>query len=246
MVSLDPNVRPGLIADRGVPGSFRGLAAAGRHPEGERRGSGLAVSAAPPRGCRSGLACSRHSSCPPDARRAWATASTPFGSASVEAPRVAVVDTVGAGDAFTSGALAHLHERGLLSRTACGHWMSLASPSCWRLPVSSLLIPVRGPGQSRRAAASWAPARARSARGHAELRGSRRARSSAGNARPAALAWHHRGTGCREEQGRARACRRARPRSGRARSYGWLPSQQPDLDRVGTPRPQGSLGHLRR
>jgi pantothenate kinase len=45
-----------------------------------------------------------------------ATASTPLGSAGVEAPRVAVVDTVGAGDAFMSGALAHLHERRLLSR----------------------------------------------------------------------------------------------------------------------------------
>ena len=45
-----------------------------------------------------------------------AAASTPLGSVGVEAPRVAVVDTVGAGDAFMSGALAHLHERRLLSR----------------------------------------------------------------------------------------------------------------------------------
>ena len=43
-----------------------------------------------------------------------AVASTPLGSTSCMAPPVTVVDTVGAGDAFMSGALAHLHERGLL------------------------------------------------------------------------------------------------------------------------------------
>jgi hypothetical protein len=47
-----------------------------------------------------------------------AVASTPLGSATVEAPKVPVVDTVGAGDAFMSGALAHLHERGLLNHDA--------------------------------------------------------------------------------------------------------------------------------
>lgn len=46
-----------------------------------------------------------------------AVASTPLGSVSCIAPPVTVVDTVGAGDAFMSGALAHLHERGLLSRS---------------------------------------------------------------------------------------------------------------------------------
>jgi len=45
-----------------------------------------------------------------------ASASTPLATASVAAPSIAVVDTVGAGDAFMSGALAHLHERGLLAR----------------------------------------------------------------------------------------------------------------------------------
>ena len=46
VVSLDPNVRPGLIAGScGIRGPFRGLDAAGRHPEGERGGSGLAVPA---------------------------------------------------------------------------------------------------------------------------------------------------------------------------------------------------------
>jgi fructokinase len=47
-----------------------------------------------------------------------ARASTPLATASVGAPSVAVVDTVGAGDAFMSGALAHLHQRGLLARDA--------------------------------------------------------------------------------------------------------------------------------
>jgi fructokinase len=47
-----------------------------------------------------------------------ASASTPVAAASVAAPSVAVVDTVGAGDAFMSGALAHLHERRLLAREA--------------------------------------------------------------------------------------------------------------------------------
>jgi fructokinase len=45
-----------------------------------------------------------------------ASASTPTAAASVAAPSVAVVDTVGAGDAFMSGALAHLHERRMLAR----------------------------------------------------------------------------------------------------------------------------------
>jgi fructokinase len=47
-----------------------------------------------------------------------ASASTRLATASVAAPSVAVVDTVGAGDAFMSGALAHLHERGRLIRDA--------------------------------------------------------------------------------------------------------------------------------
>jgi fructokinase len=47
-----------------------------------------------------------------------ASASTSAAAASVATPSVAVVDTVGAGDAFMSGALAHLHERRLLARGA--------------------------------------------------------------------------------------------------------------------------------
>jgi fructokinase len=47
-----------------------------------------------------------------------ASASTSAAAASVATPSVAVVDTVGAGDAFMSGALAHLHEQRLLARGA--------------------------------------------------------------------------------------------------------------------------------
>ena len=47
-----------------------------------------------------------------------ASASTPVAAASVATRSVAVVDTVGAGDAFMSGALAHLHEQRLLARGA--------------------------------------------------------------------------------------------------------------------------------
>jgi fructokinase len=45
-----------------------------------------------------------------------ARASTATSSATVSAPRVSVVDTVGAGDAFMAGALAHLHAHRLLER----------------------------------------------------------------------------------------------------------------------------------
>lgn len=41
---------------------------------------------------------------------------TATASASAACPQVDVVDTVGAGDAFTAGALAHLHDNGWLSR----------------------------------------------------------------------------------------------------------------------------------
>ena len=47
-----------------------------------------------------------------------ARASTFSAAAHVAAPQVSVVDTVGAGDAFTAGALAHLYERRLLSSDA--------------------------------------------------------------------------------------------------------------------------------
>lgn len=116
VLSLDPNIRPDLITDRDhylrrfaewlglvdivkvseedlewlYPGDAEDEVVAGWHAAGVR----LALVTRGKDGAR---------------------ASTPLASAGVPAPAVAVVDTVGAGDAFMSGALWHLHERGLLA-----------------------------------------------------------------------------------------------------------------------------------
>lgn len=118
-VSLDPNVRPGLIPDRGeylarfeswVPHvdvlklSEEDLA--WLHPDQSEdqvvadwlaAGVGLVLIT------RGG---------------GGAQAMTADASARVDGLPMEVVDTVGAGDAFTAGALAHLHRRGLLARAA--------------------------------------------------------------------------------------------------------------------------------
>jgi fructokinase len=119
IVSLDPNVRPGLIVDRVryldrfegwmrlvdiLKMSTEDLAwLYPRTPEAEVRAAWHAAGVP--------LVLVTHG-------EHGAVASTPLGSASLEAPQVAVVDTVGAGDAFTSGVLTHLHDRGLLVRDA--------------------------------------------------------------------------------------------------------------------------------
>jgi fructokinase len=119
VVSLDPNVRPGLISDR--------VAYLDRFDGWIRSVDIMKVS-------EEDLAWLYPRRAPADVVAGWhaagiplvlvthggdgAAASTPWGSTSVEAPRVAVVDTVGAGDAFMSAALAHLHERGLMRRDA--------------------------------------------------------------------------------------------------------------------------------
>jgi fructokinase len=119
VVSLDPNIRPGLISDRvSYLDRFEGLM---------RLVDILKVS-------REDLAWLYPRLTEDEAISVWhaagiplvvvthgehgAVASTPLGSAIVEAPKVAVVDTVGAGDAFMSAALAHLYERELLNRDA--------------------------------------------------------------------------------------------------------------------------------
>lgn len=117
LITLDPNVRPGLIEDAQA---YR------------RRLAGwielvdvVKVSAADLGWLHPGL--------PPEAAAAgWLDAGvtmvlvtsgserslafTATASAQAEVPRIEVADTVGAGDAFTSAVLAHLHRNGWLSR----------------------------------------------------------------------------------------------------------------------------------
>jgi fructokinase len=119
VLSLDPNIRPGLIAD---PAAYRRRFAhwlglvdivktsaedlAWLHP-------GLPEDAVVERWLGAGVGLVIVTAGPDGARAATASA-----SAEVAAPVVPVVDTVGAGDAATAGALAHLHTRGALTREA--------------------------------------------------------------------------------------------------------------------------------
>jgi fructokinase len=119
VVSLDPNIRPGLIADRvAYIDRFEGWMRlvdilkvsdedlAWLYPRlSEKEAIGVWHAAGVP------LVVVTHG-------EHGAVASTPSAAVTVEAPKVAVVDTVGAGDAFMSGALAHLYERGSLNREA--------------------------------------------------------------------------------------------------------------------------------
>ena len=117
VVSLDPNVRPGLIPDR--------VAYLDRFEGWVRLVDILKVSEEDlawlyPRRLQIDVVADWHAAGVPlvlvTRGENGATASTPWASATVQAPQVAVVDTVGAGDAFMSGAFAHLYERRLLSR----------------------------------------------------------------------------------------------------------------------------------
>ena len=117
VISLDPNVRPGLIPDR--------VAYLDRFEGWVRLVDILKVSEEDlawlyPRRLPVDVAADWHAAGVPlvlvTQGENGAVASTPFTSVAVRAPQVPVVDTVGAGDAFMSGALAHLHERRLLSR----------------------------------------------------------------------------------------------------------------------------------
>ena len=118
LVSLDPNVRPALIADRG------------RYLE---RLRSLVAMADLVKVSQSDLSWLYPDRDPVHAAREWlslgpavvivtrgaegAVAVTRSGERSANAPRVSVVDTVGAGDAFASGVLAWLWRRGVLSRS---------------------------------------------------------------------------------------------------------------------------------
>jgi fructokinase len=121
LISLDPNIRPGLIPDR--------------HAYVERFASWL-PSVDLLKLSEEDLLWLYPEDPQEDVFAAWhaagvslvlvtqgargAQASTPSGTMSVSAPKVTVVDTVGAGDAFMSGALAHLHHRGELRPATLG------------------------------------------------------------------------------------------------------------------------------
>ena len=119
LLSLDPNVRPGLIPDR----------------EGYvRRLEGWMALVDVVKASEEDIAWLYPHSAEADVVARWlaagvalvivtagaggARATTSSAAAAVPAPTVRVVDTVGAGDAFTAGALAHLHARGALRREA--------------------------------------------------------------------------------------------------------------------------------
>ncbi|MFE7838759.1 carbohydrate kinase [Streptomyces sp. NPDC057474] len=117
LVSLDPNVRPGLVTDRAaylrrfaewvaladvVKASDEDLA--WLHP-------GEPYETVADRWLASGVGLVLITF---GSRGAWAAGRD--ADVHVPAPAVEVVDTVGAGDAFTAGVLAHLHHTGRLSR----------------------------------------------------------------------------------------------------------------------------------
>jgi fructokinase len=122
LVSLDPNVRPGLVTDRAaylrrfaewvaladvVKASDEDLAWI--HP-----GEPYEAVAERWLAAGAGLVLITFGS-----RGAWAVGRD--ARVHVPAPAVQVVDTVGAGDAFTAGVLAHLHHTGRLSREGVDH-----------------------------------------------------------------------------------------------------------------------------
>ncbi|HVM00633.1 MAG TPA: nucleoside/nucleotide kinase family protein [Egibacteraceae bacterium] len=121
LVTLDPNVRPGLVADRDA---YR------------RRFERQVALVDVVKASEEDLAWLYPGVAEEDVVARWlaagvrlvvvtaggegARATTPAGAARVGAPPVAVVDTVGAGDAFTAGVLAHLHDHAALDREAVG------------------------------------------------------------------------------------------------------------------------------
>ena len=119
LLSLDPNVRPGLIPDREAY---------------VRRLEGWMTLVDVVKASEEDIAWLYPHAAEADVVARWlaagvalvivtagadgARATTSSAAAAVPAPTVRVADTVGAGDAFTAGALAHLHARGALHRDA--------------------------------------------------------------------------------------------------------------------------------
>ena len=141
LVTLDPNVRPGLVADRAaylrrwqqwlplvdvLKVSAEDLA--WLHPDARSDADVQDVVAS---WLSAGVAVVLVTDGERGAR-AWSAVA----SAHVPAPRVEVVDTVGAGDAFSAGVLAHLHDEGRLRRDA----LPREQPELERLLRAAVLV----------------------------------------------------------------------------------------------------------
>lgn len=122
LVSLDPNVEPGTIGARstrlGRLEEWLGTASLVRVG---RADLGGLVPDEPPESVVERWAASRATLVVLTLGADGAYAVGPGGSARSGAHPVDVVDTVGAGDAFTAGVLAWLHRRGLCEPRAVGH-----------------------------------------------------------------------------------------------------------------------------
>lgn len=122
MTMLDPNIRPGFITDEAAYRARLGrmLAAADIVKLSDEDLHWLMGPGDPTDLVRGLLAQGPRLVCITEGARG-ATAHTAGGHLHVPAPRVAVVDTVGAGDTFNAGLLAGLDRAGALSRTALAH-----------------------------------------------------------------------------------------------------------------------------
>jgi fructokinase len=132
-VMLDPNIRPGFIADEGAYRArlARMIALADIvkvSDEDLRWIAGPGETGALARGL---LAQGPRIVCVTEGARG-ATVWTAAGAVQAPAPRVAVVDTVGAGDTFNAGFLAALHAAGALGRSG----LAAAGPEMLRKAVS--------------------------------------------------------------------------------------------------------------
>ncbi|CAM5701022.1 carbohydrate kinase family protein [Streptomyces canus] len=122
LVSLDPNVRPGLVTDRAAYlrrfAEWVALAdvVKASHEDVAWLHPGESYEAVAERWLASGAGLVLITF---GSQGAWAIGRD--ARVHVPAPAVRVVDTVGAGDAFTAGVLAHLHHTGRLSREGIDH-----------------------------------------------------------------------------------------------------------------------------
>ena len=149
LVMVDPNCRPS-IASAGYRGAARARARARRRRQGVRGGSRLLAPGVPaPRAARA-LLDRGPAVVLLTLGGAGAVAIGPEQEAAVPAPRVDVVDTIGAGDAFSGGWLAHWAEHGL-GRAELAQPDAVARRDALRLPVAALTCARAGASPPRRA-----------------------------------------------------------------------------------------------